>query len=74
MLRARGDAEPNVTGRPTAIGSLFISVFTRSIILPDNGNYRYYLNASIMAMTMSGTAQGMSRRPAVDRHARGNRR
>jgi hypothetical protein len=50
-------------------------VFTRSIILPGNGNYRYYLNAGIMAMTMNGTALGMGRRrPAVDRPARGNRR
>jgi hypothetical protein len=74
LLRAWPGTEPNVTGRPAAIGPPFITVFTRSIILPGNGNYRYYLNAGIMAMTMNDTALGMGRRPAVDRRARGNRR
>jgi len=70
---------PNVTGRPTSIGPLFITAFTRSSILPGNGNYRYYLNAGIIAMTMNGTALGMGRRPrarthACDNQARGTRR
>jgi hypothetical protein len=73
VLRAPPGTEPNVTGRTAAVGPLVITVFTRSIILPGNGNYRYYLNAGIMAMTMDGTALGMGRRPAVNRHARGNR-
>lgn len=74
MFRARHGREPNVTGRPTAIDPPFITATTGSIILPDHGNYRYYLNAGIMAMTMNGTAQGLGVRPAADRPARGNRR
>jgi hypothetical protein len=70
---------PNVTGWPTSIGPLFITAFTRSSILPGNGNYRYYLNAGIIAMTMNGTALGMGRWPcalnqACDSQARGIRR
>jgi hypothetical protein len=58
---------------------LFITVFTRYIILPGNGNYRYYLNAGIIAMTMNGTTLGMGRWPsapnqACDNQARGTRR
>jgi hypothetical protein len=49
-------------------------VLTRSIILPGNGNYRYYLNAGIMTMTMNGTELGIGRRLAIGRPARGSRR
>lgn len=59
-----------------SIGPLFTTAFTGSSILPGNGNYRYYLNAGIIAMTMNGTALGMSPRPrartqACDSQARG---
>jgi hypothetical protein len=66
-------ARRNVTRHPPRIGRKFIPVLTQSRILPGDGNYRYYLNAGIIAMTMNGTALGMGRRPA-DRHVRGNRR
>jgi hypothetical protein len=49
LLGSGPGPEPNVTGRPAAIGPPFILVFTGSFILPGNGNYRYYLNAGIMA-------------------------
>jgi hypothetical protein len=79
MLWVRRGREPNVTGRPASVIPLFITVFTRSIILPGNGNYRYYLNAGIIAMTMNGTTLGLGRRSsaphqACDTQARGTRR
>jgi len=52
---------------------LFITVFPRSIILPGNGNYRYYLNAGIIAMTMNGIAPGRGRRPSAPNQARDNK-
>jgi phosphatidylinositol alpha 1,6-mannosyltransferase len=42
-------ARGNVTGQPPPIGRSFTTTLTRSIILPGDGNYRYYLNAGIMA-------------------------
>jgi glycosyltransferase involved in cell wall biosynthesis len=42
-------ARRNVTRHPPRIGRKFIPVSTQSRILPGDGNYRYYLNAGIMA-------------------------
>jgi hypothetical protein len=53
---------------------LFTRTFLRSIILPGNGNYRYYLNAGIIAMNMDGFVKGADPGSAADRHARGIRR
>lgn len=56
------------------IGPSLTITFPRSFILPGNGNYRYYLNAGIIAMNMDGFVKGVGSTPAVDRHARGIRR
>jgi hypothetical protein len=69
----------NVTGRPYPVGLPFIKVFTRSTILPGDDNYRYYLNAGIIAVNMNRIAMGeghrsAAHRPAANSHARGNRR
>ena len=72
-----GRGRPSPDGR-TSIGPLFTTALTRSAILPGDGNYRDYLNAGIIAMTMNGTrghgptALRLAR--ACDSQACGNRR
>jgi len=66
--------ELKVTRRLLSIGLLFTGAFSRSTILPIDGNYRYYLNAGIIAMNMNAIAMGAGPWFAADRRARGNRR
>jgi hypothetical protein len=56
------------------IGRSFTPAFSRSFILPGNGNYRYYLNAGIIAMNMNGFVMGAGGGLGVVRHARRTRR
>jgi hypothetical protein len=64
----------NVTRQPLARGLSFILAFTAYRILPGDGNYRYYLNAGIIAMNMDGIAPGEDPQSAAGLGARGNRR
>jgi hypothetical protein len=64
----------NVTRPIPLIGPSFTPPFPRSFILPGNGNYRYYLNAGIIAMTMDGFVKRGGVGLDADRHARGNQR
>jgi hypothetical protein len=73
-MRAGMPAPENVTRQPSALGLSFTEAFTPSSILPGDGNYRYYLNAGIIAMNMNGIAPGEDPWSAVGPYARGNRR
>jgi hypothetical protein len=73
-VRAAVPAPENVTRRPPVLGLSFIRAFTASRILPDDGNYRYCLNAGIIAMNMEGIAPGEDPQSAAGPCARGNRR
>jgi hypothetical protein len=73
-MRAGMPVPENVTRQPPALGLSFTQAFTPSSILPGDGNYRYYLNADIIAMNMDGIALGEDPRSAAGPYARGNRR
>jgi len=73
-MRAGMPASENVTRQPPALGLSFTEAFTPSSILPGDGNYRYYLNAGIIAMNMNGIAPGEDPQSAAGPYARGNRR
>jgi hypothetical protein len=73
-MRASARASENVTRQPPALGLSFTEAFIASRILPGDGNFRYYLNAGIIAMNMNGIALGEDPRSAAGLYARGNRR
>lgn len=56
----------NVTVMPLVVVLLFSFVFDGAIVLPDQGNYRDYLIAGIVAVNMGSTAQGAAIGLAVD--------
>ena len=64
----------NVTRQPPVRGLSFILAFSAYRILPGDGNYRYYLNAGIIAMNMDGIAPGEDPQSAACPYARGTRR
>jgi hypothetical protein len=73
-MRPRRSSPKNVTRQPPVRGLSFILAFTAYRILPDDGNYRYCLNAGIIAMNMEGIAPGEDPQSAAGPCARGIRR
>jgi hypothetical protein len=73
-MRVGTRASENVTRQPPALGPSFTAAFIASRILPGDGNYRCYLNAGIIAMSMNGIALGEDPQSAAGPYARGNRR
>jgi hypothetical protein len=73
-MRPGCSAAKNVTRQPPECGLSFILAFSAYRIVPGDGNYRYCLNAGIIAMNMNGIAPGEDPRSAAGPYARGNRR